>query len=360
MASPLLGGLFLLCRIPARTERGTAMDARTCKFGILDLMEVTPSRPTRQSLVEHCALLRAGDALGLDYLFVAERHFVRDQRATSASVLLATLAATTSRSRLGALAYTLPLHNAVLLAEELSMLDHLSGGRLDVGVGLGHVRDELSKLNVPVETRQDRLRESLMMMHALWQGAPTTFHGNMYDVTDVIVDPPLQHPHPPIWYAGTDPTAITWAAGHGLNVALGFQPDDTLQAPADAFRAARPSGSGTKLAVVRRIAVADTNARAKAEVIASFAHQHAAHGAAHHPSSTDLERLYADRQTRQVVIAGDPDSVAREIARTITRLGADVFIGIPSYPSDGQARALSTLDLFTTAVIPRVRDYLVA
>src|SRR4051812_13772516 len=87
------------------------MDARDCQFGILDLLEVDPEQSTRQSLAEHFALLRAGDRLGLEYLFVAERHFVRDQRAASASLLLATLAATTTRARLGVLAYTLPLHN---------------------------------------------------------------------------------------------------------------------------------------------------------------------------------------------------------------------------------------------------------
>lgn len=336
------------------------MDARTCQFGVLDLLEVDPRKPTRQSLAEHCALLRIGEDLGLDYLFVAERHFVPDQRAASASVLLATLAATTTRARLGALAYTLPLHNAVLLAEELSMLDHLTGGRLDVGVGLGHVRDELVKMNVPVETRQARVRESLALMHALWQGGPTSFDGETYTVTDLLVDPPLQRPHPPIWYAGTDPAATAWAAGHGLNVALGFQPDDDLEAPAAAFRAARAGGRGTKLAVVRRIYVAETSERAQTHVMAQIAARHTAHADAVTPPPAELARVYADRQARQVMIAGDPASVAEEIARTMARLNADLFLGIPSYATDAPERAQRSLALFATDVVPRVRERLAA
>lgn len=336
------------------------MDARTCQFGILDLLEVDPRRPTRQSLAEHCALLRAGEILGLDYLFVAERHFVRDQRAASASLILATLAAMTTRARLGTLAYTLPLHNAVLLAEELSTLDHLTGGRLDIGVGLGHIRDELMKMNVPVETRQAHVRESMALMHALWRGEPTTFRGEAYDVTDVLVDPPLQRPHPPIWYAGTDPAATAWAGAHGLNIALGFQPDDDLEAPAAAFRTARAAGRGTKLAVARRIYVAQTAEEAQTRVMARIAEQHAAHAGAGMPAPADLARAYADRQARQVMITGDPASVAQEIARTIARLGADLFLGIPSYATDDPERAQCSLALFATDVIPRVRDRLAA
>jgi alkanesulfonate monooxygenase SsuD/methylene tetrahydromethanopterin reductase-like flavin-dependent oxidoreductase (luciferase family) len=336
------------------------MDARTCQFGMLDLLEVDPRQPTGQSLAEHCALLRAGERLGLDYLFVAERHFVRDQRAASASLLLATLAATTTRARLGALAYTLPLHNAVLLAEELSTLDHLTGGRLDIGVGLGHIRDELVKMHVPVETRQARVQESLRLMHALWQGGPTTFHGETCDVTDVLVDPPLQRPHPPIWYAGTDPTAAAWAGEHGLNFALGFQPDDALEAPAAAFRAARAAGRDTKLAVVRRVYVAETIEQAQTQVMAQIAKQHRAHGEHAAPAPADLAHVYADRQARQIMIAGDPEFVAGEIARTMARLNADLFLGIPSYATDDPVRAQQSLSLFATEVIPHVRNQLAA
>lgn len=327
-------------------------------FGLLDLLEVDPARPTAESLRAHCDLSREADALGLDYLFIAERHFVREQRAATPAVLLGALAATTTRARIGVLACTLPLHNAVQLAEEISALDHLSNGRLDIGIGLGHVTDELRRMHVLVATRDARLREDLALMHALWRGEPVTYTSAAWQISDVLVDAPLQRPHPPLWYAGTDPAAVAWAAGHGLNVALGFQPDDLLRAPATAFRNAIPPGKTRMLAVARRIYVAESDDAAQVEVSTTLMRQHAAHKAsdpAHPPTMEDAARQYADRLRSQVLVAGSPETVAREIARTMTTLGADCFLGIPSYATDDSDRARRNVQLFATEVVPRIR-----
>jgi alkanesulfonate monooxygenase SsuD/methylene tetrahydromethanopterin reductase-like flavin-dependent oxidoreductase (luciferase family) len=327
-------------------------------FGLLDLLDVDPAQPTAQSLHAHCELLREADTLGVDYLFIAERHFVREQRAATPTVLLGALAATTTRARIGVLACTLPLHNAVQLAEEISALDHLSNGRLDIGIGLGHVADELRRVHVPVERRDARLREDLALMHALWQGEPVTYTSDAWQISDVLVDAPLQRPHPPLWYAGTDPAAATWAAEHGLNVALGFQPDAMLLAPAAAFRRATPAGTARMLAVARRIYVAETDEAAETEVRATLRRQHAAHGSsapAHAPTMDDAARQYADRLQRQILVAGSPETVAREITRSMRTLDADLFLGIPADATDDGARAQRSVRLFATDVMPRVR-----
>ena len=67
-----------------------------------------------------------------------------------------------------------------------------------------------------------------------------------------MVDPPIQRPHPPLWYAGNDPAVVGWAKRHGLNLAIGFQPDAALRAPAEAF-----AGGDGRLAIMRHIYVAE-------------------------------------------------------------------------------------------------------
>src|SRR5690349_4154203 len=83
-------------------------------------------------------LFQEAEAMGFDYLLVQEHVATRDGYAPSIPVFLALLAERTTHARIGSYTYVLPLHNAVRLAQETAVLDHLSGGRLDVTVGSGH------------------------------------------------------------------------------------------------------------------------------------------------------------------------------------------------------------------------------
>src|SRR4051794_29452961 len=88
--------------------------------------------------------LALADELGLDAAFIAERHFHPHYRASAPGAWLGAASQRTKRIRLGVLAYTLPIHAPAHLAEEISVLDHLTNGRLEVGLGLGHRPEELA------------------------------------------------------------------------------------------------------------------------------------------------------------------------------------------------------------------------
>jgi alkanesulfonate monooxygenase SsuD/methylene tetrahydromethanopterin reductase-like flavin-dependent oxidoreductase (luciferase family) len=328
-------------------------------FGLFDIFQVDPALPTGESWRSHLEHARLADALGLEFIFLAERHFMPLYRAATPGLLLANLAATTTHARLGVMAWTLALHHPVLLAEEISALDHLSGGRLEVGVGLGHRPQEISGLGLPAEHRQAIFLEALMMLRQLWQGKPYTYDGAMYHVKDVLVDPPLQRPHPPFWYAGNDPATAAWAKRLGLNLAIGFQPDAALRAPAEAF-----VGGAGRLAVMRNIYVAESDAAAREEIVADLmrvGEELAANprGFAAAPAAplthADAERQQADLLAKQVVVAGGPETVAAEIAGTLSTLGANVFLANIHLSGVDDARLRGTLTRFAEDVIPRVR-----
>src|SRR5690606_37952044 len=97
--------------------------------------------------------LAAADELGFDVAFSAERHFLPHHVIPSATTWVAAATQRTSRMRLGMLGYTLPIRQPVQLAEEVAMADQLSGGRLEVGFGLGHRVEELVALGVDPENR---------------------------------------------------------------------------------------------------------------------------------------------------------------------------------------------------------------
>lgn len=122
---------------------------------------------------------------------------------------LAYAAAVTERVRLGTAIVNAPFYSPAVLAKELTTLDVLSGGRVDVGLGVGWVPEEFAAAGVPVERRGARTAEFIACLRALWGPNPVEFHGEFYDVPPSRVDPkPVQRPHPPILLGGAARPAL--------------------------------------------------------------------------------------------------------------------------------------------------------
>ncbi|MEU9844764.1 TIGR03619 family F420-dependent LLM class oxidoreductase [Actinomadura sp. NPDC048032] len=121
-------------------------------------------------------------------------------------ITLAYLAAHTSRARLGVAVVNLPFYAPPILAKQAATLDHVSGGRLDLGLGIGWMREEFAAVGAPMERRGARAEEFIAALRALWAGGsgdPARFHGEFYDIPPVTMDPPpLQPSGPPILLGG--------------------------------------------------------------------------------------------------------------------------------------------------------------
>jgi len=148
------------------------------------------------------------------------------ERVMDPLVSLAFVAAVTSRIRLGTSVLIVPYYTPVMLAKQLATLDIVSGGRLDVGLGLGWSKDEFDAVGVPHEGRGKRADEFLRCLKAIWTEDPVEFKGEFYSVPRARVEPrPVQRPHPPITIGGYGPTvirrAITYDGFNGGNVPLG-------------------------------------------------------------------------------------------------------------------------------------------
>jgi probable F420-dependent oxidoreductase len=122
---------------------------------------------------------------------------------------LAYAAALTSRIRLGVAVVMAPYYAPIVLAKSLTTIDVLSGGRLDVGLGLGWSAEEFEAVGVPMEGRGARAEEFVEVLKALWTEDPVEHHGALYDVPRSHVDPkPVQSPHPPLLMGGGAPAAL--------------------------------------------------------------------------------------------------------------------------------------------------------
>jgi probable F420-dependent oxidoreductase len=124
-------------------------------------------------------------------------------------VTLSYLAACTSTVRLGTAMLLLPQRNPVYTAKEVSSLDWLSGGRVDLGIGVGWLKEEFDALNVPWARRGARTDEYIEVLRTLWCDDTSSFVGETYTLPDCEMFPkPIQQPHPPIHIGGETDAAL--------------------------------------------------------------------------------------------------------------------------------------------------------
>ncbi|MGH8866373.1 MAG: TIGR03619 family F420-dependent LLM class oxidoreductase [Actinomycetes bacterium] len=124
-------------------------------------------------------------------------------------VSLGFLAGVTSRARLGVAVLNLPWFSPLLLAKQAAAVDVLSGGRLDLGIGLGWSREEYAATGVPFTGKGARAEEFLRCLHALWGEPPVSFDGELWQVPPSYVAPrPVQRPGPPVIVGGFAPAAL--------------------------------------------------------------------------------------------------------------------------------------------------------
>jgi probable F420-dependent oxidoreductase len=173
------------------------------------------------------AVARQAEDLGYDSLWVSERllYPVNPQvpypgtadgllplayrRSLDPLAILAYLAAATSRVRIGTTIINLPFYNPVLLARELTTIDVLSHGRLDLGFGIGWSPDEFEAVGVPMGDRGRRAEEALRVLEAIWRDNPVKFEGRYFQVPESYFDlKPVQKPRPPIYMAAYTPAAM--------------------------------------------------------------------------------------------------------------------------------------------------------
>jgi probable F420-dependent oxidoreductase len=124
-------------------------------------------------------------------------------------IALGYAAAVTERVRLGTAIVNAPFYAPIVLAKQLTTLDVLSGGRLDVGLGLGWSREEFVATGVPYERRGARVEEFVACLRAVWADDPVDFAGEFYRVPPAKVDPkPVQQPSPPVLLGGAAEVAL--------------------------------------------------------------------------------------------------------------------------------------------------------
>jgi alkanesulfonate monooxygenase SsuD/methylene tetrahydromethanopterin reductase-like flavin-dependent oxidoreductase (luciferase family) len=196
------------------------------EIGLMMDSDYREGQTQREAFDEALTTADLAETLGFDGVWLAERHFSAPGGAAlissvgSAPLLMATAIATrTSRIRIGTAVLLLPLGHPVRLAEEVATLDHLSRGRLDLGVGRSSFPRAYEGYNVPYEESRPRFREYLDVMRLAWTQPRFSYTGRFYTCRDLEVIPkPFQHPHPPLHQAAARRETFTAIGTMGLSL----------------------------------------------------------------------------------------------------------------------------------------------
>ena len=180
------------------------------------------------------------ERLGYHGVLLAEHHFTNYCAIPNPLMLAAALGQRTSRVRIGTAVIVLPLHNPVRLAEDIAEADHLTGGRLEIGLGRGYAPYEFAPFGLDLESSHAAMADGLDALERLWSGADVDNPNGRWPFPTLTVTPqPVQRPRPPVWYACGSVRSIASALDRGLFpfVAIGVRGRAAIEESRRAFEA---------------------------------------------------------------------------------------------------------------------------
>jgi alkanesulfonate monooxygenase SsuD/methylene tetrahydromethanopterin reductase-like flavin-dependent oxidoreductase (luciferase family) len=286
--------------------------------------------------------------------------------ASSPALFLAAAAQRTRRIRLGPLVYLLPLYHPLRLIDEICMLDQLSGGRLELGVGRGVSPYELRHYGVdPAQTRAI-FDEAMIVLTKGMTESRLSFQGEHYQYDNVPMElEPLQKPYPPLWYPTHNPSSVEYAARHGYNF-MGLGPAAGMRELADLYwntwkqhqhDEGRLNGhvAMPKVGIVRQIVVADSDDEALA--VTRSAHEvwfRSITQLWHEHNDFSVDGLFSWETATQhgTIIFGSPASVRDQVVRLIEISGCNYLAGAFAWGNMSQQQTVRSLQLFAQNVVP--------
>jgi alkanesulfonate monooxygenase SsuD/methylene tetrahydromethanopterin reductase-like flavin-dependent oxidoreductase (luciferase family) len=332
------------------------------KFGIFDHVDAS-GLPQADHYEMRLALVAAMDGMNFHSYHVAEHHGTSLGLAPSPSVYLAAVAQRTQRLRFGPLVYVAALHHPMRLAEEICMLDQMSRGRLEIGIGKGAVWIEQHILGVDPASVPRRYAEARDALLAALGNETVTFKGEFYSFENFpMVLRPYQQPRPPLWYGIGNPDSAVWAAANDVNV-VSLQPASVAARCLSRYRQEWSAlGKATAdlpfLGIARHVVVGNTDEQARRVARAAYPRWRAAFAELWNRSSVPFPLEHAfpldwdGFEARGAAVAGTPQTVHDFIARQAGEAGANFFLCHMIFGAMRYDEALQSLTLFSREVAP--------
>lgn len=336
------------------------------KFGIFDHVDDSGLAPA-EHYAQRLRLAEAIDALPFNSYHVAEHHGTPLGLAPSPNVYLSAVAQRTKRLLFGPMVYVAALYHPLRLAEEISMLDQMSNGRLQIGLGRGAVWIEHELYGVERANVAQRYAEARDVLLQALTSDTVNFSGEHFTFRNVrIVLRPKQRPHPPLWYGIANPDSTVWAAANDVNV-ISLMPLAGATKCLTRYREewdklGKSLASLPAVGLMRHIVVAPTDDEAEAIARPAFRKWRASftdlweHSGVPFPLEHILQREWDGYVKNGLAIAGGPATVREFLAAQIRESGANQILGQMIFGSMREEEARQSLSLFAREVMPSLQS----
>ena len=331
------------------------------KFGVFDHMDRSGA-DLGQLYQNRLTLSETYDRAGLYGYHVAEHHVTPLGLSPSPSVVLSAVAQRTEHLRFGPMVYVLSIEHPRRILEEICMLDQLSGGRLEVGIGRGISPIELAFYGIKDESEaKQRYEETLSLLLESGSGGPITHTGEYFSVDGFPMELQLvQKPFPPLWYGVARPATADWAAERAINC-VGNGPAGVVRKITDQYRAAwqrfgRDPQELPLLGMSRHIVVTDSDTEVYEEARAAYEQWFA-----------NLNLLWIQRGVRIPLnfpsdfdeavnagfcVIGSPSTVRDRLLPQVEEAGINYLLGRLAFGNLALERSLRSVELLEEEVLP--------
>ena len=329
------------------------------RFGLMYDCRIRPGsdltmRDVYAAVVDQTKL---ADQLGFDFVWFTEHHFVADGYLPAFQPVAGAVAAVTENIRISTDIALLPLYHPIRLAEELAVLDQLSNGRMELGIGMGYVPSEFEAFGHSVNHRVSLTEEAIEIMRQAWSDGPVDFAGKRYQISGVEVFPkPIQPGGPPLWIAAMKAPGALRAARFDTHLLPQGNRTEVLDPWRDELSATGRDPADYRVGVARSVLVTDDPERDWPPVREAERYKMSVYERFF--SETPDTYTFAKRDAQpipQTWIVGDADHCVAELQRFRADFGVTDIgtAGLP--PGIDPAFMARNLERIATEVLPRLR-----
>lgn len=296
------------------------------------------------------------DGLGLDLVWFTEHHFVDDGYLPSWTPVAGAMAARTRRVRFSSDICLLPFSHPVRLAEDLAVLDNLSGGRIEIGVGMGYAPHEFRGFGIPLPQRVSRTEEGLEVLRRCFRGERFSFHGARYHFDDVLVRPGYVQPGgPPLWLAAMSQAGAQRAARFDCHLLPQGPRDQVLDPWQEALRKDGRDPAAYRVGIIRPCLVTDDRERDWPAVLAAERYRDRLYRQFFAEAGRYQAVDWRGARIPQTWVVGDADHCVAELSAFIAEHGITDFVTWAAPPGLPPSWMNAGLERFARDVVPRLR-----
>ena len=295
------------------------------------------------------------DQLGFDHIWFTEHHFLEDGYLPAFQPLAGAIAARTKQIRISNDIALLPLYHPIRLAEELAVLDQISNGRMEFGIGMGYVPKEFDAFGVPLRNRVSMTDEAIEILRLAWGEEPFSFRGKRYDLSDIDVHPkPVQPGGPPLWIAAMKEPGALRAARFGTNLLPQGRREEVLDPWRDAITAKGEDPDNYRVGIIRSVYVTDDREKDWPKIREAERFRMGVYGSFMAETPDDYGWGSSDGIPQNVIV-GDADQVTQELSAFIDMYGiTDIATsGLP--PGIEPEFMAANLERLASEVIPNLK-----